>query len=152
VLPIAGVLRSLPPRLEKFDRVTGRVVEEDLRTARPGHDVVSEMDPSRAESLNLSFAKSLSDLLAIIRHPRATAERRIRTGRPSFSERRPCTTPAASRWLIESEQATRGSVTRSRAEKTEEAELRGLADVAMVQAADFGKLPRSSLSRGAGST
>jgi hypothetical protein len=103
--------------------LTGRVV--DLRTARPGHDVVSEMDPSRAESLNLSFAKSLSDLLAIIRHPRATAERRIRTGRPSFSERRPCTTPADSRWLIESEQATRGSVTRSRAEKSEEAELRG---------------------------
>lgn len=41
--------------------------------------------------------------------------------------------------MAESEQATRGPVTRLGGQTTEEAGLCGLADVAVVQAADFGK-------------
>src|SRR5213594_1975391 len=44
---------SLAPRLKQFNRVPGRVVEQDLRAARSGHDVVAEMDPGGAESIYL---------------------------------------------------------------------------------------------------
>ena len=42
--------------------------------------------------------------------------------------------------MSESEQATLGRSPRSGTQKTADAELRSLTDVAMVQAADFGKL------------
>jgi len=46
-------MKLLPSRLEQFDWVAGRIVEKDLRPTWPGHDVVAEMDPGLAESLNL---------------------------------------------------------------------------------------------------
>ena len=46
-------MRSLPPRLEELDGVAGGILEEDLGPAWPGHDVVAEMNPRRAEPLNL---------------------------------------------------------------------------------------------------
>src|SRR6266849_4947614 len=49
--------------------------------------------------------------------------------------------PADLRWVSESEEATRGPVTSFRGHKTTEEEgLRRSADVAVVQATDFGKL------------
>src|SRR6266852_4530094 len=45
---------SLPPRLKELDRVARRVVQQALRTARSGHDVATELNPGRAESIDLS--------------------------------------------------------------------------------------------------
>ena len=43
---------SLAPRLKDLNRIPGRVVEQDLRAARSGHDVVAEMDPDGAKSID----------------------------------------------------------------------------------------------------
>src|SRR4030095_12228425 len=59
----------------------------------------------------LCFAKTSPDVLVTIWDARATDERRSETGGPAYSERRPCMVPADSRWMSESEQATRGSGT-----------------------------------------
>jgi hypothetical protein len=40
-------------RLEKFDRIAGRVVEQDLLAARPGDDDVPEVDALVAQALDL---------------------------------------------------------------------------------------------------
>jgi hypothetical protein len=51
--PAAPIPRSLGSRLKKLDRIAGRIVEEDLRATRSGHDVVAELHPGGAETIDL---------------------------------------------------------------------------------------------------
>src|SRR5688572_3669378 len=46
---------SAPSRLEQFDRIAGRVVEQDLRAALAGDDLVAGRGAARAESLGLGL-------------------------------------------------------------------------------------------------
>jgi hypothetical protein len=45
----SGLLRGL----EEFDRVAGRVIEQDLGTAWPGHDFVAKVQARVSQSLHL---------------------------------------------------------------------------------------------------
>src|SRR5262244_2183967 len=46
--------RSLTPRLEKLDRIARRVLQQDLRAAWSGDDVVAERHPGAAQSSDLA--------------------------------------------------------------------------------------------------
>jgi hypothetical protein len=72
------------------------------------------------ELLFLCFARTSSDSLVTTRHPRCGREADPGTGRPASSELSPCTVLADSRWVTESEQATRGPVTPFGAQTTED--------------------------------
>jgi hypothetical protein len=61
---------SRPARLEQFDRVSGGVVEQDLRAARSGHDVVAETDSRRTETFDLR-RKLLDDQVDTVPAPRS---------------------------------------------------------------------------------
>ena len=63
------------------------------------------------KNLDLCFARTSSDSIVTIQHPRCGREADPGTGRPASSELSPCTVLADSRWVTESEQATRGAVT-----------------------------------------
>jgi hypothetical protein len=82
--------------------------------ARPGEldgPEVWRILGEREVCARLCFARTSSDSLVTIRHPRCGREADPGTGRPASSELSPCTVLADSRWVTESEQATRGSVT-----------------------------------------
>ena len=56
----AGTSALFPWRLEQFDRIAGRVVEQDLRAAHSGHDVVAEHRPRRTQAPD--FGRQIRDL------------------------------------------------------------------------------------------
>jgi len=41
------------PRLEQFDQIPRGIVEQDLRAARPGHDVTAKTPSGGAEAVDL---------------------------------------------------------------------------------------------------
>jgi hypothetical protein len=49
-------LRYSPPWLEELDRVTRGILDDNLRAARPGHDVIrAELHPSSSQALDLGL-------------------------------------------------------------------------------------------------
>lgn len=55
VSPIGGCGRRSAGGLEQLDRISGGVLQQDLVTAHPDDDVITEVGPSRAEAVNFGL-------------------------------------------------------------------------------------------------
>ena len=49
-----SLARSAASRLEQLDQIAGGILEQDLRPAGPGHDLVAEVDPGGAQPRRLT--------------------------------------------------------------------------------------------------
>src|SRR5262249_6402557 len=49
----SALTQSAAARLKELDEIAGRVLQQDLRSARPGHDVVAELDAGGAQPRDL---------------------------------------------------------------------------------------------------
>jgi hypothetical protein len=113
---------------------TGRRVRDSLHgtwLGHPLHPVLTDV---------LSFANTSSDCLGSIREPRAKGVRRVRCRTFGILRRPTGRDPGGFRGSEREQADCSGPDACSVVQRTTMLELCGLADVAMVQAADFGKL------------
>src|SRR4030088_2648222 len=79
--PATSLARSAAGRLEQLDQIAGGILEQDLRTAGPGHDLVAEFDSGGAQPCDLG-GEIIDDQVNAV--PAAgTGPLAVRIGRPA---------------------------------------------------------------------